>query len=191
VTPVELDEIRSRISRALRAVQQVSGEDYVTSYTATGTDFVTHFQAVGVKAPEQLQDDFLNLFVWTWSLKDHIKECFKAYGLRAQDVEEVANGSSALMYVSDIANRAKHGSLRESRSTEFAELVGVGFEIPQDAIDTIAVAGPEVTVRVKDPKLVQIKATVRTRTGQELDALIVLQDAITTWEVKALSRIAA
>lgn len=191
MTPADLDAIRSRISRAFRAAQQASGEGYETSYQAEGTDFTTHFRAMGVKAPEQLEDDFLNLFVWTWSIKDYVKTCFKARGLNIQEVEEIANRSHALAYVADIANRAKHGTLRESRSGEFAELVGVGFEAPQESIAQISIAGPEVTLLLTNPQLIRIHATVRTKSGKELDALAVLTEAIDTWERHALAKIGA
>jgi hypothetical protein len=81
VTPADLDAIRSRIKRASAAVRDASGSGYQTSYWAEGTDFMTNFKAIGVKAPEQLEDDFLNLFVWIWSLKDYLKPCFLAIGL--------------------------------------------------------------------------------------------------------------
>lgn len=145
---------------------------------------------MGVKAPEQLEDDFLNLFVWIWSLKDYIKTCFKARGLNAQEVEEIANRSQALAYVSDVANRAKHGSLLNSRSEEFAELIGIGHEAPQEIIAQFTVAGPEVTLHIVNPQLIRIRATVRTMSGKELDALAVLREALDTWEKDALSQIA-
>jgi hypothetical protein len=191
MTPADLDAIRNRIGRAFRAAQQVSGEGYESSYQAEGTDFMTHFRTIGVKAPEQLEDDFLNLFIWTWSLKDHVKTCFKSRGLNAQEVEEIANRSRALAHVADIANRAKHGTLRDSRSGEFAELVGVGFEAPQESIAQITVAGPEVTLLITYPQLIRIRATVRTRSGKEFDALAVLTEAIDAWESHALVQIAA
>lgn len=189
VTPSDLDQIRDRIGRAFRAVQQATGDGYELSYTAKGTDFVTRFQAIGVKSPEQLQDDFLNLFIWIWSLKDYLKTCFKAMGLNAQEVEDIANRSQILAYVSDVANRAKHGFLRESRSGAYAELVGVCFDAPQESIAKITVAGPEVTLHVKNPQLIRIRALVRTNTGVELDALAVLTEAIATWENQALTRL--
>ena len=65
-----------------------SGSGYVTSYQAESTAFTTNFKALGVKAPEQLEDDFLNLFIWTWSLKDYLKSCFETKGLRGEAVEE-------------------------------------------------------------------------------------------------------
>lgn len=191
VTPADLDAIRNRIRRAFGAVQEASGAGYETSYQASGTDFTTNFRAIGVKAPEQLEDDFLNLFVWTWSLKDYLKACFETNGLRGKAVEDEVNRCSALAYVADIANRAKHGALRESRSGEFAELVDVGFNAPQDAIERITVAGPDVTVHFKNPQLVQIHATVATNTGVRLDALAVLHQAMDCWETRVLAHIAA
>lgn len=185
MSPADLDEVRNRIGRLLQAVQHAAGDSYETSYKATGADFLTHFRVIGVKAPEQLQDDFLNLFVWTWSLKDYIKEYCKVKGLSMQKIEDVANKSKSLQYVADIANRAKHGTLRESRSGEFAELVGVGFNIPQESIARISCAGPEVVLHVEENKLIQILATVRTNQGKEFDALVVLKDAIGTWENQA------
>ena len=191
VTPAELDAIRSRIQRASAVVRNASGSGYQTSYQAEGTDFTTNFKAVGVKAPEQLEDDFLNLFVWTWSLKDYLKSCFEAKGLRGKAVEEEANLCQALTFVADIANRAKHGELRESRSGDFAELIDVGFNAPQECIERITVAGPDVTLYIKDPQMVSIRATVATRSGGRHEALAVLNEAMEFWETKVLAQIAA
>lgn len=191
MTPADLDAIRNRIQRASTAVRDVSGIGYETSYQAEGTDFTTNFKAVGVKAPEQLEDDFLNLFVWTWSLKDYLKLCFEAKGLRGKTVEEIANRCQAMKYVADIANRAKHGELRESRSGDFAELIDVGFNAPQECIERIAVAGADVTLYIKDPHLVSIHATVATRSGVRHEALAVLNEAMECWETKVLTQIVA
>lgn len=191
MTPADLDAIRSRIRRAFGSVQDASGAGYETSYQASGTDFTTNFRAVGVKAPEQLEDDFLNLFIWTWSLKDYLKACFETKGLRGKAVEEEVDQCRALAYVSDIANRAKHGELRKSRSGEFAELVDVGFNIPQDAIEYIIFSGPDVTIQIKDPQMVRIHATVAISTGVRLDALVVLSEAMQCWESRILTRIAS
>jgi len=186
----DLEAIRSRIHRAVGVVQVASGVGYETSYLAESTDFRTHFRAVGVKAPEQLEDDFLNLFIWMWSLKDYLRACFEAKGLPGNAVEDEVNRCPALMYVADIANRAKHGVLRESRSSEFAELVDVGFNAPQDSIEQIIVSGPEVTLHIKDPQLVHIHATVATKAGARLDALVVLSEAMQCWEKNVLAQIA-
>lgn len=187
MTSVDLDAIRRRIQRASAVVRDASGNGYETSYQAEGTDFTTNFKAVGVKAPEQLEDDFLNLFVWTWSMKDYLKSCFEAKGLQGRVVEEEANRCQALAYVADIANRAKHGELRESRSGDFAELIDVGFNAPQECIERLTFAGPDVTLHLKDSQLVRIHATVATRSGGRHDALAILADALECWE-KVLTR---
>lgn len=191
MTPADLDAIRSRIQRASAAVRDATGNGYQTSYWAAGTDFMTNFRAIGVKAPEQLEDDFLNLIIWTWSLKDYLKSYFAAKGLLVKGVEEEANRCQALTFVADIANRAKHGDLRESRSGEFAELVDVGFNAPQECIERITIAGPDITLQIKDPQMVRIHATVATRSGGRHDALVVLNDAMECWENKVISRIVA
>jgi hypothetical protein len=190
LTPADLDAIRSRIQRASVAVRDASGGGYKTSYQAEGTDFTTNFKAVGVKAPEQLEDDFLNLFVWVWSLKDYLKSSFEAKGLGSKAVEEEVNRCKALTYVADIANRAKHGELRESRSNDFAELIDVGFNAPQECIERINFAGPDVTLHIKDIQMISIHATVATRSGDRHEALAVLTEAIECWETKVLAQIA-
>lgn len=191
MTPADLDAIRRRLQRASAAVRDASGTGYQTSYQAEGTDFTTNFTAIGIKAPDQLEDDFLNLFIWMWSFKDYLRSCFETKGLTAKTVEEEANRCRALTYVADIANRAKHGELRESRSGEFAELIDVGFNAPQESIERITVAGPDVTLHIKDPQMVSIHATVRTGSGVRYEALAVLNEAMEHWETRVLSQIAA
>jgi hypothetical protein len=191
MTPSDLDAIKKRIQRAFAAVRDASGTRYQTSYQPEGTDFTTNFTAVGVKAPEQLEDDFLNLFVWTWSLKDYLKACFEARGLKGKKVEEEASRCRSLTYVADIANRAKHGELRESRSGEFAELVDVGFNAPQECIERITFAGPDVILHIKDPQMVGIHVTVTTTNGVRYEAQAVLNEAMECWETKVMAQIGA
>lgn len=190
MTPTDLDAIKSRILRAYAAVRNASGAGFQTSYQAEGTDITTNFKAIGVKSPEQIEDDFLNLFIWTWSLKDYLKACFKEKGLQGDTVEEEVNGCRALMYVADIANRAKHGNLRKSRSGQFAELIDVGFTAPQECIERLTVAGQDITLNTKNPQMISIYATVATRDGDRHEALAVLKDAMDYWETKVLPQIA-
>ena len=42
-----------------------SGGGFQASYWDEGTDFKANFKTVGFKVSEQLEDDFLNLFVWS------------------------------------------------------------------------------------------------------------------------------
>ena len=189
MTPAQIDEMKDRIGRASNAARRASGDQYRTSFRAEGQDFVTNFTAIGVKAPEQLNDDFLALFIWMWSLKDYIKSAFEANGRRGQIVEDEINSCPVLTYVADIANRAKHGSLERSRSGKYAELVDVGFSLPQTAIPHIRVAGAEVTVEVAHPEQAEIHASVVTRGGIRLEAQAVLDEAMNFLETRLLSQI--
>lgn len=189
MTLADLDTIKRRIGRAFGAVRNASGAEYEISYQAWETDFTTDFRAIGLKSPEQLEDEFLNLFIWMWSLKDHLKTCLATRGLHGKIVEEEVNRCHELGYAADIANRAKHGVLRQSRSGEFAKLGDVGFTAPQESIERIIVAGSEVTVHFRDLNLVQIRATVTTNSGARLDAITVLDEAMKRWEASIISKI--
>lgn len=191
MTPADLDAIRARIQRAFQSAKDARGSGYETSYQASGTDFTTNFRAIDVKAPEQLEDDFLNLFVWVWSLKDYLKETFEARGLSGKHVEKEVNCCTPLTYVADIANRAKHGTLRDSRSGKFATLVDVGFEAPQETIEKIVFGGPSVTLHVKNPEMIRVHATVLISSGERIDALTVLDEAMSCWESRVIAVIAA
>lgn len=116
---------------------------------------------------------------------------FETKGLRGRDVEDEANQCQALKYVADIANRAKHGELRESRSGDFAELIDVGFNAPRECIERIEIAGPDITLHIKDPQMVSIHATVATKSGGRYEALAILTEAMEVWERKLLVRITA
>ena len=188
-TNTELLEIQSRIERAKTAVQDASGTKYETFYQAEGTDFTTFFCAHGVKDLNQLEDDFLNLFIWTWNLKDYLKISFQNMGIDAQEVEKIVSNTKALGYVSDIANRAKHGVLEKSRSNEFAELVNIGIEIPQKSIERITFSGQEISTYIKNPQNLIIQATIRTNVGIDYDAIEILTSAMNAWEIQAISRI--
>lgn len=186
----DLNAIRSRIERAFDTVQDLSGVGYQTSFENNDTNFTTNFQATGVKNPEQLQDDFLILFIWIWSFKDYLKSALEAKGLCGKIVEDEVNKCPALTYVADIANRAKHGTLSKSRSGQDAKLMEIGYEVPQESIGNISIAGSDVSLDIISPKLIQIRARVVTSSGTNLEALTVLSDAMSFWETQVLPRIA-
>ena len=185
-----LTSLRSRIARLMALAQTQSAAGFEQSLLRE--DGTTHTYSIsGLKSPDQLEDELLSLFVWVWSFKDHLKEAFRARGWRVQDVEAVANGSLPLLLVSDVANRAKHGELRQSRSGKSAELVGVGWTIPQSSLSKISFGAFSIGVDVQKPEDVQLRAKVRLNDGEEIDAFCVLEDAIADWERHALSRLAA
>ena len=72
MSPTALEALRARIQRALTTVQRRAADGYLDSHVLD--DGQRHWYSVsGIKSPEQLQDELLTLFVWVWSLKDHLK----------------------------------------------------------------------------------------------------------------------
>jgi len=180
-----LQTLQSRIARADASARRIESPGFQQSLLLD--DGNTHqYSVTGIKSPEQLEDELLALFIWVWSLKDHLKEAYRSKGLDVKQVESIANKSVALQIVSDIANRAKHGALRDSRSGKFAELVKVGYTIPPTAISKITVGAFSVETEVSNPGEVELHASIETNDGIMYDAFAVLIEAQTEWETKAL-----
>ena len=189
MSPEALQALRSRIRRAQQAARKPRAEGYEQEHTLE--DGTTHqYSIVGIKSPEQLEDELLALFVWVWSLKDYLKAVYKTRGLDPSFVERVVNESRALQYVADIANRAKHGVLRTSRSGAFAELIDVGFTVPQSSIAKITVGAFAVGMDITNLDDVELLAFVKANEGEAADAFTVLAEALAAWETHVISRIA-
>lgn len=122
--------LRARIGRAIATAQWQAGKELNQSHEmADGS--IRNYRINGIKSLEQFEDELLTLFIWTWSLKDYIKTNYEATGKNPALIEELVNNSKALQYVADVANQAKHGELRKSRSGQFATLQDLSFTVPQ------------------------------------------------------------
>jgi hypothetical protein len=189
MSPDALAALRSRVDRAHALLERKGANGFVQQFEVNGE---THTHTIqGVKAPDQLEDEMLMIFVWLWSLKDHLKQAYARRNLKPELIEEIVNRSPQLQYVSDIANRAKHGELRKSRSGQYAELVDVGITIPHTAVSSLQYLPNAVNVSVAKPDEVQLLATLKLRSGKRLDAFSVLEQAQSTWEHEAFARLAA
>jgi len=182
MTLPELQQFRERIERTMRIVQRMADTGYIESHVLTdGNTHEYHF--CGIKSPEQLEDELLNLFVLVWSMKDYLKEFYKANGIDPSSVEKAVDDNLALQLISDIANRAKHGNLVKSRSRQFATLVNVGITIPQPSIQKITVGAFFVEVDVKDAENAAFRADIQcSSNGEMLDAFTTLQLGLKAWE---------
>jgi hypothetical protein len=178
--------LHSRIARADATARRIESHGFQQSYQVSDGSIHEH-SVTGIKSPVQLEDELLSIFIWVWSLKDHLKEAYRAKGLDPKRIELIANECIALQFVSDIANRAKHGVLRDSRSGKFSELVNVGYTIPQTAISKIAFGAFSVATDVANPSEVELHASIETNDGVTYDAFAVLIEAQSEWETKALS----
>jgi hypothetical protein len=158
---------------------------YSKTYIASDGSTQT-FEVVGMKQPEQLGDEVLNLFVWIWSMKDYLKALCKQRGGDPNSIERIATAEPALAIAADIANGAKHGELKNSRTGKYATLSNVGFNVPSGAIGSITVGASHVCLRVANPEAATLRASIEFTTGEPpQDAFTVLAEAINAWEVHA------
>ena len=180
-----LQTLQSRIARAEASAKRVESSGYQQSHQMDdGTTH--HYSIIGIKSPEQFEDELLAMFIWLWSLKDHLKEAYLAKGLDAKIIESIVNNSFAPQLVSDIANRAKHGTLRNSRSGKFAELTDVGFRIPLSAVAKMTVGAFSVETDISKPNDVELHASIKVIDGVSYNAFAVLEQAQSEWESKSL-----
>jgi hypothetical protein len=188
-TPEALASLRARIDRLAKTARLQVAEGFKqVRASADGSSQAYSFK--GLKSPEQLEDELLSLFVWVWSLKDYLKGAYRDRGWKEQDVEGFVNTSLHLQLVSDLANKAKHATLTKSRSGEWAELIDVGWTVPQSAISSIQVGAASVHVDVHKAQEVVLRATVRLKSGAEFDAFQVLDRAVVDWESGPVARLA-
>lgn len=126
--------------------------------------------------------------LWTWNLKDHLRNLFEAESLDPQLVEDAANASRALCVLSDLRNRDEHGRLEHrgkprSRSGLFATWGKVCMVAPANALQVI-IHDPEcgLILRFARPELVEYLAPVHAQDGTYLgDAVSFCDEGISAW----------
>ena len=176
-----LEEIWQRIQRALTTIETKSDLSFSQSYVIN--DVANNLKVTGIKSPEQLEDELLNIFVWLWSIKDYLKAVYKKFDLDDKVIEELVNRKFTLQLISDIANRSKHSSLRESRSNRYAILTKVGIDIPQKAISKITVEANTITTNVNSAQEVKLRARIEDMHGQDIcDAFEIIWSGLEIWE---------
>jgi hypothetical protein len=181
----DLTELRKRIDRLLTRLSVKDGPGFSQSHTLANGE-THHYQINGVKSLAEFEDDLLSTFVWVWSMKDYFKTAASNCGRERRHIEDIVNSRLPLQLVADIANRAKHGSLTESRSGHFAVLGSVSMSIPQQAMACISFEAFNVTTDVADPSLVTFEVDVLSQTGIRLgSAGNVLKDSMDAWEEEA------
>ncbi|WP_442510776.1 hypothetical protein SH528x_002419 [Novipirellula sp. SH528] len=181
----EFYRLHDRVARSKSTVYTMAHVGYDQSHTLPdGSDGVTKIR--GIKSPEQLEDELLNLFIWIWSMKDYLKELCRNRSVDPQGIERIVNTVDALMIAADIANRAKHGELRNSRTGDFARLENVGYTIDRSAVESIAFRPREVELTVAIPDDAELRGSVEFDSGKTgRDAFEVAEEAIIAWETRA------
>lgn len=179
----EIESLFQRIRRLSNSLKIKNGPGISWHYTFPDGQTQT-YRFKNIRPPEEIEDDIANMFIWTWSLKDYLKELARSKGLKPKLVEDAVNENDILTICGDLANLLKHGELKNgSRSGIFPKLLKPEYEIPQDAIESMTFEESTVTTVVSKPELVQIFVTVQDQHNQSLgDAHLFLTIAVTKWE---------
>jgi hypothetical protein len=181
----EFEKLHNRVQRSHDAVFCKANMGFSRSQRQFDGS-VTEIEIVGIKAPEQLEDELLNLFIWLWNMKDYLKALCPSCGIASNRIEHIANAERCLTITADIANRAKHGGLRESRSEDFARLQHVGFSVPMSALSSIAFEKPAVRIVVGIPDNSEMYAEIGFDSGADpVDAFLTASQALEAWQVHA------
>jgi hypothetical protein len=181
----EFSKIYERVKRTHDVVYRKASTGF--SQTTQNSDGIsTRVEVVGLKSPDTLEDELLTLFVWLWSMKDYLKTLCKSRGIDACKIERIANENRSLSITADIANRAKHGHLKSSRSGDFAKLQNVCISIPQSALASITFEKPAVVVLVGIPEVAELFAEIGFDSGlAPVDAFSTALQATSAWETLA------
>lgn len=181
----EFSKLYERVQRSHDAVYRRASPGFALS-CGNPDGSLTHLEVMGVKAPEVLEDELLTLFVWLWSMKDYLKALCLARGIAGRRIEQIANSERSLSIAADIANRAKHGVLKESRSGDFAKLQNVRISVPSSSLASIAFDKPAIKIAVAIPDNAELFAEIGFDTGgAPIDAFETASKAMEAWETHA------
>lgn len=186
VTQRDLDDLRGRISRLSRKLNQKGGEGFSRAHAFP--DGSTHrYRVTGVKQTEEVEDELIATFVWIWSVKDYLKELARQRGKNPEGVENIVNAYPALQIVADIANGAKHGKLKDSRSGRFPRLSRTTLVVPREALSSLTFAAQEVTIAVGNADKTRFETAVKADDGEKLgEAAAILSAALHVWETQGI-----
>ena len=183
---MDFEKLENLFGRACRIRTRLGvKEGCGASWTTTLENGEIHRYSIsGVKAPDEVQDDIESLFVWLWSLKDHVIKFLKAKGKASGWVDPEISADQYLSICFDIANSAKHGGLdRGSRSGKFPKLGKLKYQIPLTAVSSITVGAFDVGMSVANPRQVTLEMPVLGDDGRCLgDAFMYLDYALKGWE---------
>lgn len=141
----EFKRLQSRVVRSHAAVHSNASRGFEKQQVDEAGN-VSTIDIRGIKSLEQLEDEILNLLIWIWSMKEYLKQRCQDLGVEPTQIEDLVNSDPALPIAADVASRAKHGCLKNSRCGSFAKHDNVAIVVPQQALNSIAFL--DATLRV-------------------------------------------
>ena len=137
----------------------------------------------GIKPPEEFEDDIESAFVWLWSFKDYLKDYATANELPGKWVESKVNDDFRLCLSADIANKAKHGNLTNSRSKAFPYLGKLKYTLPHGSFNKITFYASKVETDVSKPEEAILSMDIFDNKGKKIDDAFELLDySLKAWE---------
>ncbi|MFM1699815.1 hypothetical protein ACJ5ZS_01990 [Aeromonas salmonicida] len=174
------EQLKQRVSRYISKSSDLEWPEDIVDFD--NQSFVVN----GIKPLVQVQDDIESAFVWCWSIKDlFINDLIsKNKSVSKKIIENEINKHVCLTYCADIANRLKHGELRDSRSGQFAKLSVVqSILVNTEFTSAIYRLDGKYFIFPKNKDCAKIKANVNDENGQFLlDAYTCLHESLIAWD---------
>ncbi len=191
---VELNKVIERIKRISRSISNQEGEGAVWAIKQSdGSE--TRFGIDKVKSHLEIEDNVTNAYLWFWNIKDYFKEFLITKGKPKSFIEDMVNKDFRLKVCADIANRLKHGELKESRSKRYPKLGRLSYTIEVTNINEFRITtnSPRLgdlqaqvfsfNLTPEDPQIVQVTIPILDMDGVVLgDAIEYINYAVSKWE---------
>jgi predicted DNA-binding protein len=178
----EVQELFERLNRFSDRLEKKEGEEYKWDYTFPDGVETTYILR-NVKNLNEIEDEITSAFIWLWNLKDYLKELSKTIGKKPQDIENIINNDKQLAVCGDIANRLKHGDLRESRSSLFPKLGKLKLSFTKEILSSITFSGKEIEFDISRPNDIEVSIPIYDKDRCEIgDGFKFLEEGISRWE---------
>ena len=174
-------EVLHRVQTTMHSIHPQNRQTYTYEHRDDGSTVTWRFK--NALSPQQVQRDVETGSVWLWSLKDYLKEYLSDAGRNPQDVEAHVDSTKFLPILADVANSAKHGNLRRSRSGRFAYISGSSMSVNSKIQMQVSDASDaEVEVILGDAKAVKYKIPVLDQNNKYVgDGIVLLRNALVEW----------
>lgn len=182
----EFEKLIDRVNRNSLAVITMPDSGFKRRHNINGS--IVEYHINGIKSPDQLEGELLDLCEKIYSMKEHLKFLCKKKNIAPNLIEKIVDSNESLAIVIDIGNRAKHVTLtKPPRSGKNPRLVNVGIRIPVKDTNFKMTLMPYLTViDIGSPEKAIIRASIEFDSFEPtLNALTVIEEAITAWEEQA------
>jgi len=187
MTAAEVELLFQRLERIQRRINHHAGDGHTWRCTFPEGDTTTYV-LIGVKGPDEVEDQIREKLAWWWNTKDYVKKLAKSVGQSPQAIEDMVNNDPRLAICADLANSQNRGGLdrtHKARSGTNPVLSPVIYRAGtvDAAIRSITFSPGGVVAVVVDPDKTEFVVPLRNDAGVVIDeALDLLAYAVSVWE---------